>query len=195
MKRFIIGLIILFLAIVGISAFLFTQSEDINNSNNVTTNSSTINNSIGINSANNSSANNSSNINSNSSNDIVFTNHKGKTDKNKVTVTANCQKTAYQGTNASIIWKVTNNGNETIKNVVASSQIEVYNFGNIKPGETKIHEFTSYIPTNKDLEIDFDMKGGQWPGPLSSFGFSVDYSINGKNFSFRSNECGLDVKI
>ena len=179
----ILGIIVI-VAIVGVSAFLFIPSDNNTNISNNNTNNISTNNSSDINISSNSSENN-----------IVFTNHKGKTDKNNVTATANCQKTVYQGNNASIIWKVTNNGNETIKNVVASSQGEVYKFGNIKPGETKTHEFSIYVTTNKDLEIDFDMKDGQWPGPFSAGAFGLNYSLNGEDFSTLSNECSIDVKI
>lgn len=187
MKWFIVGLVLVLLAIVGASAFLFLQNSDDNLDSNVTSN-------ISVN--NISSSINISNMSSNSSkNDIVFTNHKGITDKNNVTVTANCQKTAYQGTNAYIIWKITNNGNKTIKNVVASDQVADHKFGDIKPGETKTYKFTSYIPTNKDLEIDFDMENGQWPGPLWWGGFGVSYYIDGEQFSTHANSMEINVKV
>ena len=190
MKWFII-LIVLLLAIVGISAFLFAQSD--NNLNNVTNNISDNGSNINI-----SNSNNSSNINISSNftkNDVVFTNHKGKTDKNNVTVIANCQKTAYQGTNASIIWKIINNGNKTIENVVASDQSAHHEFGSIKPGETKVYNFTTYIPTNEDLELDFGAKDGQWPGPLWWGGFGVTYKINGEKFSTNANSMEINVKV
>jgi len=180
-KKYLGIILLLVIAISGVSAFLITQSPNENNNNN--TNSTNI-------------TKNESNITKNIiKNDIEFTNHKGKTDKNNVTVTANCQKNAYQGTNATIIWKVTNNGNETIKNVEAGDQDGYHKFGNIAPSESKTYNFTTYIPTNNDLKTDFDMEKGQWPGPLWIGGFSINYSINGEEFSAGANPMEINVKV
>lgn len=179
--KWFVWLILVLIVIVGVSAFLVVQNLD-GNSN------------IDGNSSNNHLLSNS-NIDSSLDKGIVFTNHTGLSDKNNVIVTANCQKTAYQGTNASIIWKVTNNGNKTIENAVASNQVAEHNFGNIKPGETKIYQFSSYIPTNKDLEMDFGRRDDQWPGSLWWGGFGLSYFINEKEFSSHANSMEINVKV
>lgn len=95
MNNLYIGLIVLFIAIVGVKGYLFVQNSD-NTVNNLIKNSSFEN--ISHNGSNNSSIN--SDI---IENKIVFTTHIGKTDKNSVTITVNCQKSVYQGTNATLI--------------------------------------------------------------------------------------------
>lgn len=175
-KIIIIVIIVVVIAIIGISAFLVIQNTD-QDITNITNNKT-------------------ENISNNSNNkDIVFTNHKGITDENNVTVSANCQKTAYQGTYATIIWKITNNENTTIKNVESSSQSGYHKFGDIKPSQTKTYKFTMYIPTNKDLEIDFGMGDGQWPGPYWFGGFAVGYSINNETFGTVSNSMEMEIKV
>ncbi|MDR2967482.1 MAG: DUF5067 domain-containing protein [Methanobacteriaceae archaeon] len=172
MNKIFIGVILLFvLTIVGISAFLLVQDtgDDIIN---ITDNSTNV-----------------------SEDDIDFTNHNGVTDENNVTVTANCQKTAYQGTYAVIIWKVTNNGNKTIKNVKALDQLGFHDFGEIEPSQSKTYRFTTYIPTNKDLQVDFGVENGQWPGPLWIGGFALSYSIDNETFNTNANQMQIQVKI
>lgn len=178
-KIIIIVIVVVVIAIIGVSAFLLVQNTD-QDITNIT---------------NNKTENISNNTNNSNNKDIVFTNHKGITDENNVTVSANCQKTAYQGTYATIIWKITNNGNTTIKNVESSSQSGYHKFGDIKPSQTKTYKFTMYIPTNKDLELDFGMEDNPWPGPFWFGGFGVSYSINNESFGTVSNSMEMQIKV
>jgi len=172
MKRFwLIILIIVFLVIVSISAVFLVPDSNKNFTH---------------------QTNNSTN---NSSDEIELTNHAGVTDGNNVTVTANCQITALQGTDAVIVWKVTNNGNRTIKNVKGSDQIGYHDFGEIGPFETKTYRFTTYIPTNKDLKLDFDIENDSWPGPLWIGGFGLSYSLDNVTFNTHANSMEIQVKV
>lgn len=180
-KKFIFLILALILATVIVSAFLIVQDSD--KSNNIVNNNSS------------SNINESLNKSEDNKNDIILTNHKGNTDENNVIITANCQKIAYQGTNAVIVWKITNNGNKTIKNVKASDQIGDRDFGDIQPSQTKTYKFTINIPTNNDLKLDFGMENGQWPGPLWIGGFGVSYSIDNETFSSQSNSMEIQIKI
>ncbi len=180
-KKFIIIIAIFIVASVGVSAFLIVQDSN-NQDNNLKVNTTK-------------NITNESLNNTTSSDNIEFTNHKGTVDENNVVVSANCQKTAYQGTNAVIIWKITNNGNETIKNVEASDQGGYHNFGDIAPSQTKVYRYTMYIPTNNDLKIDFGMENGQWPGPLWIGGYGVSYSIGNETFGTNANVMEIQVKV
>jgi len=172
MKRYLILIVIIvIIAIVGISA-VFLLQEPGKNITNMTINST-----------------------NNSTNGVEFTNHKGVTDENNVTVTANCQVSALQGTDAVIIWTVTNNGKQTIKNVRGVDQIGSHNFGDIAPSETKTYRFTTKIPTNQQLKADFDVQSDSWPGPLWIGGFGLSYTLDGITFSTNANPMEIQVKV
>jgi len=178
-NKFIALIIVIIIAICGVSAFLLTQ--DFNSNNNVNNGTNT-----GNNTKNDTVNNNTNNKTIPSGN----TDHKGNTDKNKVTASFNGPKYSAEGKSVKVTCKITNNGNESITNVEIGSQLITHSFGTIGPGESKTFTTTLQIPTTAGLIEDFDLdpKDAIVSNPFSFSSYSVTYDLNGENFQFNSNE-------
>jgi len=176
-NKFIALIIIIIIAICGVSAFLLTQDFIFNNN---------VNGTVGNNTTNN-TGNNTTNKTIPSGN----TDHKGITDKNRVTASFNGPKYSAEGKWVTVTCKITNNGNESITNVEAGSQLITHNFGTIGPGESKTFTTNLQIPTTAGLIEDFDLDPNDGPiisNPFSLSSYSVTYNLNGETFQFNSNE-------
>jgi len=175
-NKFIALIIIIIIAICGVSAFLLTQDNDNINKGNNTGNNTT-----------------NGTVNNNTPNKTIpsgNTDHKGVTDKNRVTASFNGPKYSAEGKTVTVTCKITNNGNESINNVEIGSQLITHSFGTIGPGETKTYTTTLQIPTTAGLIEDFDLdpKDAIVSNPFSFSSYSVTYDLNGENFQFNSNE-------
>jgi hypothetical protein len=177
MSRFIALIIVIIVAICGMSAFLLTQEAavDKNNSNN---------NSYSNTNVNNTTTNNSSHTGN--------TNHKGITDQNGVTASLNGPKLSSEGKTVQLTWKITNGGNETILTVSALDQSSSHEFGTIAPGESKSFTFSLSIPTLESVKQDFG-PDSTVPNPFYIGGYSVTYNLNGNQFQFNANT--LEIKL
>ena len=162
-SKFLVLNIIIIIAICGVSAFLLTQDYNINENENKTTNK-TVN-----------------NITNNKTIPSDNTTHNGITDKNGVTASLNGPKALAKGKAITLIWKITNNGNETINNVEAIDQSNSNNFGAIAPNESKI--FFNTLPIHS----------ADVSSPLYIGGYSVTYELNGEAFQFNSN--ALEIQL
>ena len=97
-----------------------------------------------------------------------------------------------EGSTITLTWKVTNNGNKEITNVQGSSQDEDYNFGTIAPGQTKTHTFTSYIPTTEGIKQDFG-ENATVSNPFGIGGFGLSFLVDGKEHSIQSNSIDIPL--
>ena len=95
-------------------------------------------------------------------------------------------KSAEEGDNIQIVWKITNNLNVPITNVQGIDQNEDHNFGQINPGETKTYSFLLYIPSLKDITDDFGLDA-TLSNPFYIGGFNVKYFVNGVEHNINSN--------
>jgi len=180
-NKFIALIIIVIIAICGVSAFLLTQDRTVSNSTDNGTN-------IGNNTINNTVKNDTINKTVPSGN----TDHKGITDQNGVTASLNGPKYSAEGKSFTITCKITNNANESITDVQGADQLFSHNFGTIGPGESKTFTTTVHIPTVAQLEADFG-PGASISNPFSIGGYAVTYTLNGENFQFNSNS--LEIKL
>ena len=157
-------IIVIIVAIVGVSAFLITQSPIDNPNGNETNGTNGTNNNVNIN------------------------------NKTNCTVSAvqSGPSSSQEGSTITLTWKVTNNGKADITNVQASSQEEDYDFGTIGPGETKTHTFTMRIPTTEELRIDFD-ENATVSNPFFIGGFGLSYSISGQEHTIQSNSIEIPL--
>lgn len=176
-NRFIALIIVIVVAICGMSAFLLTQETavDNNGTNNNVTNTT----------VNNTTSNNGSTPTGN-------TNHKGVTDQNGVTASLNGPKSSSEGKTVQLTWKITNGGNETISEVSAIDQSNSQEFGSIAPGESKSVTFSLNIPTVNGLEQDFG-PGASISNPFYIGGYSVTYNLNGTQFQFNANALEINL--
>ncbi|MBZ9570154.1 hypothetical protein KQY27_01120 [Methanobrevibacter sp. TMH8] len=179
-NKFIALIIVIIIAVCGVSAFLLTQ-DNINN------NGSSNGTMAGNNTGNNTMGNNTTNVIPSGN-----TNNKGVTDQNGVIASLNGPKYSAQGKTVNLVWKITNNGSETIQNVQAQDQSNSHDFGNIAPGESKTFTASLNIPTLAQVKQDFG-PDATIANPFSIGGFSVTYSLNGENFQFNSNS--LDIRL
>lgn len=182
-NKFIALIIVIIIAICGVSAFLLTQDHTTNNGVDNGTNTG------------NNTANNTVNNNNHTNNKTIpsgNTNHKGITDQNGVTASLNGPMYSAEGKSVKITCKITNNANETITNVNGADQLFSHNFGTIAPGESKTFTTTVHIPTAAQLEADFG-PGASISNPFYIGGYSVTYDLNGENFQFNSN--ALEIKL
>lgn len=182
-NKFIALIIVIIIAIVGVSAFLLVQDNTISNNNGIDNGTN-----MGNNTTNNNVINNTTNKNIHSGN----TNHKGITDQNGVTASLNGPKSSSQGKTVKLTWKITNNANTSITNVRAVDQSNSHNFGTIAPGESKTYTATLYIPTLAQVEEDFG-QGSTISNPFYIGGYSVSYNLNGENFQFNANPININL--
>ncbi|BBL61980.1 hypothetical protein MARBORIA2_01820 [Methanobrevibacter arboriphilus] len=176
-NKFIALIIVIIIAICGVSAFLLTQGTD-NEVNNITDNSSS-----------NKTVNNvTNNTNINNGN----TNFNGNTDENDITASLNGPKYSAEGKTVNLIWKITNNGNTTINNILAEDQSSSNNFGSLAPGESKTYSVSLNIPTLAQVKEDFG-SDATVSNPFSIGGYSITYVLNGEQFQFNSNS--LEIKL
>jgi len=161
-------IVIIVLAIVGVSAFFMlqtptTNSTDLNQTNNT---------------------NNNTNVN--------ITNKTNKTNITSVSAVLSGPSSSSEGSTITLTWKVTNNGNTDITNVTAGDQNENYDFGTIKAGETKIHTFTIRIPTTEGVKIDFG-ENATVSNPFYIGGFGLSYTVNGQVTTTNSNAISITL--
>lgn len=185
-NKFIALIIVIIIAICGVSAFLLTQDHTTNNGVDNGTNTG------------NNTANNTVNNNNNTNNKTIpseNTNHKGVTDQNGVTASLNGPKYSAEGKSVKVTCKITNNANESINNVEILSQLITYNFGTIASGESKTYTTTLQIPTKASLIEDFDVDPSEAvvPNPFSFGSYLVNYNLNGESFQLHSNEFKISL--
>ncbi|MDR2966507.1 MAG: hypothetical protein LBU74_00990 [Methanobacteriaceae archaeon] len=157
-NKFLILIIVIIIATLGISAFLSTYNPKTTtkiNNNNTTNNSRT-------------------------------------SQNNSVVAILEGPKSAKEGDNIQIIWKITNNLNVPISNVQGNDQNEIYNFSQINPGETKIHSFFIYIPSLTDIKNDFGLNA-TISDPFFIGGFNVKYFVNGEEYNITSNSIEINL--
>lgn len=99
---------------------------------------------------------------------------------------------ADYGKNVSIKWTVTNKGSQPITNVNGTSQDFNYNFGTIKPGESKSITFKMSIPSLDQVKNDFG-DDATVPNPFIIGGFHLSYNLNGKLNEVTSNSLSIPL--
>jgi hypothetical protein len=102
-------------------------------------------------------------------------------------------ETAKKGMNITIQYEVTNNGTETVYNVLLDSQDFEQVVGTLKPGETKKYTSITYIPTDAEVQEDFG-PDATVSNPYFIGGFSVKFNDpNGSKHSAISNS--IEIKL
>lgn len=94
---------------------------------------------------------------------------------------------AKEGSDIMITWAIRNEGKNPITNVKAVDQNYNYNFGTLNPGESKSIKYSLHIPSAKDMrDAGFAIDENE-DDELFIGGFSLSYSMNGKNYHINSN--------
>ncbi|MCL2687066.1 MAG: hypothetical protein FWE58_00835 [Methanobrevibacter sp.] len=161
-------IVVIVLAIAGASAFFILQNPSDNNNTNSNQTNGTNNTQITIN-------NNTNNKNTSS-----------------VSAVLSGPDSASEGSSVTLTWKVKNTGEVEITNVSAGDQNEDFDFGTIKPGETKTHTYTLYIPTSEGVKIDFG-ENATVSNPFYVGGFGLSYSVNGHVTTTNSNSIKIPL--
>ena len=95
---------------------------------------------------------------------------------------------AKEGSDIMITWAIKNEGKNPITNAKAVDQNYNYNFGTINPGESKSIKYSLHIPSAKDMrDAGFAIDDKDNDDELFIGGFSLSYSMNGKNYHINSN--------
>jgi hypothetical protein len=101
--------------------------------------------------------------------------------------------TAKKGDNITINYTVSNKGGQVVYNVKADDQNFETTIGTLKPGETKSYQYTLHIPTDTEVQQDFD-PNGTVSNPLFIGGFGVSFSdSNGSTHTINANS--LEIKL
>ena len=164
-NKFLILIIVIVIATLGISAFLSTHTPKT------------------ITKLSNNHANN--NDNNTSKNTETRQNH-------SVVATLEGPESANEGDNIQITWKITNNLNVPITDVYGIDQNENFDFGQINSGETKTYSFSMYVPSLKDIKEDFGLNA-TISDPFYIGGFNVKYFVNGVEYSINSNPLEINL--
>lgn len=162
-NKFLILIAVIIIITLGVSAFLLIENPEPT----VKTN------------------NNTNNTNNTTNNSMLSQN-------NSVVATLEGPKTAKEGDNIQIVWKITNNLNVPITNVQGSDQNKNHDFGQINPGETKTYSFSLLIPSSSVIQEDFG-PNATIENPFFIGGFNVKYVVNGIEHSINSNS--IEVKL
>ena len=102
-------------------------------------------------------------------------------------------ETARKGMNVTIQYEVTNKGNETVYNTQIDSQNFAQAVGTLKPGETKKYNGSLYIPTDAEVQQDFD-PNATVSNPFFIGGFSVTFNDGkGSKHSILSNS--IEIRL
>jgi uncharacterized protein YpuA (DUF1002 family) len=98
-----------------------------------------------------------------------------------------------KGQNITIIYTITNNGNQDIFNVTVADQNFYKFFGTIKSGSKKIFTEKVYIPTDNELKEDFG-DDATVSNPFFIGGIGVTYQdASGKTFGINSNSISIPL--
>ncbi|MGC9516555.1 MAG: hypothetical protein ACP5C3_02525 [Methanomicrobiales archaeon] len=101
---------------------------------------------------------------------------------------------AYKGENITIEYVVTNNGNQAIYQVSVTDQNFFKFLGTINPGESKKFTEKVYIPTDKEIQIDFDPEATV-SNPFFIGSVGVNYQDeNGQQYTINSNSLSIPLK-
>jgi len=101
--------------------------------------------------------------------------------------------TAKKGDNITINYTVSNKGGQIVYNVKADDQNFETTVGTLKPGETKSYQYTLHIPTDAEVQQDFD-PNGTVSNPFFIGGFGVSFSdSNGSTHTINANS--LEIKL
>lgn len=159
-NKFLILIVVIIIATLGLSAFLLTQNPkttvEVNNTNNTTNNS------------------------------------KISQKNGSVVAILEGPKSAKEGDNIQLVWKITNNLGVPITNVQGTDQNQIHNFDKINPGETKTYSFSVPIPSLKNIKEDFG-SNATISNPFYIGGFNVKYFANGAEHSINSNS--IEIKL
>jgi hypothetical protein len=157
-NKFLILIIVLIIAILGLSALLSPYNSKITSK---LSNNNTINNS-------------------------------SASQNNSVIAILEGPKSAEEGKNIQIIWKITNNLNVSISNVQGVDQNEFFNFGRINPGETKTYSFFMEVPSLNDIKNDFGLNA-TISDPFYIDSFQVKYFVDEVEFNINSNTLEINL--
>jgi len=101
--------------------------------------------------------------------------------------------TAKKGDNITINYTVSNKGGQVVYNVKADDQNFETTVGTLKPGETKSYQYTLHIPTDAEVQQDFD-PNGTVSNPFFIGGFGVSFSdSNGSTHTINANSLEINL--
>lgn len=131
----------------------------------------------------------------------IFTNNTPSTNTTQAKTNASAEdisavltgpSSASQGKDITLNWKITNNGDTTLTNIRLVDQENEFTIDSLAPGETKTLTAKVYIPTTQQLEEDFG-EGATISNPFEIGGFSVSWTVNGKQFNTQSNAISIPL--
>ena len=85
-----------------------------------------------------------------------------------------------------IEWMVENNSGKLIENVLAISQCNTHDFGDLEDGEVKSIIFDVELPSEESLKIDFGDEA-TLPDKISFGSAALSYNIGGISHKTKSN--------
>jgi hypothetical protein len=101
--------------------------------------------------------------------------------------------TAKKGDNITINYTITNKGEQAVYNVKTHAQNFDTTIGTLNPGETKNYQYKLHIPTDEEIQKDFN-PNGTVSNPLFIGGFGVSFSdVNGSTHTINANS--LEIKL
>lgn len=197
-NKFLILIIVVVLAIGGISGFLLGHEDSGGNQNNTILNGSNIN-------GNNNQSKNITVVNETVVNVTVINKtiinkthpihiHNNTTKGFAIAILSGPKK-AFEKDKVQLTWTIKNHYNKKITNVVAYDEYKSHNFGTLEPGETKIYSHTIKLPSIQDV-MDYIGKD-DYPNHVDFYipGLTVNYNVDGGKHTIHSNsiEIRLDV--
>ncbi len=136
---------------------------------------------------------NSTTTNNTTTANNTTTNTSNKTTNINVVANQTGPVTAKKGDNVTINYSISNKGNSEVFNVKAIDQNFENTIGTLKPSETKNFQYTVHIPTDKEVQQDFD-PNATVSNPFFIGGFGVSFKdINGNTHTINANS--LEIKL
>ena len=100
---------------------------------------------------------------------------------------------AKKGDNVTINYTISNNGEQVVFNVKTNDQNFENTIGTLNPGETKNYSYVLHIPTDEEVQADFD-SNATVSNPFFIGGFGVSFTdVNGSTHTINSNS--LEIKL
>lgn len=125
--------------------------------------------------------------------DNVTNNTSNGTTYIKVVANQTGPATAKKGENVTINYSISNKGGQVVYNVKTNDQNFNTTIGTLKPGETKNYQYTLHIPTDAEVQQDFD-PNATVSNPFFIGGFGVSFSdSNGSTHTI--NAKSLEIKL
>lgn len=131
--------------------------------------------------------------NNNTTVNNVTTNTSNVTTEIKVVANQTGPLTAKKGDNITINYTISNLGQQEVFNVKTNDQNFETTIGSLKAGETQNFQYKLHIPTDEEIQQDFD-PNATVANPFFIGGFGVSFTdLNGSTHTINANS--LEIKL